>query len=190
MHRAGVALAAILMLTIGVALAAGQGDSSRQAPRPASHPNGAPVLVPDVGGAIEAQARLTAIIGWADAMHGNEVAVAVLVARPVPVELAPAVPAAPSVPQPVRSGSGCGFDLLIRSVFGPAGDWAVSIALRESGCDPSAYNASGASGLFQLLGHQDLVNQVCPGGSVFDPRCNTLAAKVLYDSSGTAPWAL
>jgi soluble lytic murein transglycosylase-like protein len=87
-------------------------------------------------------------------------------------------------------GGGCAYDSQIRAAFGSAGDWAVGIARRESGCDPGAYNRSGASGLFQLLGHQDLVNAVCPGGSVFDPACNIAAAKKLYDGSGTAPWRL
>jgi len=76
----------------------------------------------------------------------------------------------------------------IRAAFGSAGDWAMHIVQRESGCTASAYNRSGASGLFQLLGHQDLINAACPGGSAFDPACNIAAAKMLYDSSGRAPW--
>ena len=85
-------------------------------------------------------------------------------------------------------GGGCAYEGQIRAAFGSAGDWAMHIVQRESGCTASAYNRSGASGLFQLLGHQDLINAAGPGGSAFDPACNIAAAKMLYDSSGRAPW--
>lgn len=80
---------------------------------------------------------------------------------------------------------------IVNSVFGDQAGHALDVARRESGCTDTAYNPSGASGVFQLLGHQDLLDQVCPGvpNNAFDPQCNTLAAKILYDGSGWAPWA-
>lgn len=69
---------------------------------------------------------------------------------------------------------------------------ALNVVQKESGCTDTAYNPSGASGLFQLLGHQDLLDQVCPGvpNSAFDPTCNAKAALIL-SGGGTnwAPWA-
>lgn len=80
----------------------------------------------------------------------------------------------------------------IESVFGEADPWAESIAWRESNCTEGAFNPSGSSGLFQLLGHQDLLRLVCPTTdpalSVFDYGCNTLAAWNLYLEEGVAPW--
>lgn len=86
--------------------------------------------------------------------------------------------------------SSCQYADLIRAHWPRDAEWAISIAWRESRCRPDAYNPSGASGLFQLLGHQDLVEAVCPGGSVFDPVCNVKAAWALYSGSGRSPWSL
>ncbi len=63
-----------------------------------------------------------------------------------------------------------------------------TIVPRESGCDPNAYNPSGAEGLFQLLGHQDLLNASCLYPAWWIPYCNAHAARLLYNSSGLAPW--
>lgn len=65
---------------------------------------------------------------------------------------------------------------------------------RESGCDPNAINrSSGALGLFQLLGHNDLISAACPFNYPLpwnDPWCNSEAARLLYQQGGRAPWAL
>lgn len=67
---------------------------------------------------------------------------------------------------------------------------ALNVVQKESGCTDTAYNSSGASGLFQLLGHQDMVVAICgPGGSAFDPVCNAKVALQLYQGSGWSPWA-
>jgi Transglycosylase SLT domain len=90
------------------------------------------------------------------------------------------------------SGTGCPASIvaLIESVWGSAAPWAVRIAWRESRCQPNAYNRSGAEGLFQLLGHADLLAAVgCPGRWA-DASCNIRAAFLLYQESGTRPWAL
>lgn len=82
----------------------------------------------------------------------------------------------------------------IIEVFGVAAPWAQSIAVRESHCEPGAYNPSSASGIFQLLGHSDLLQAACPqvsssiSWSVSD--CNIRAAYMLFEGSGIAPWRL
>jgi Lysozyme like domain len=68
---------------------------------------------------------------------------------------------------------------------GPGGGTAHvagAIALAESGGRANAYNASGASGLWQILG------QVVPG-NIFDPHINALNAVSKYRSAGGfSPW--
>jgi hypothetical protein len=60
---------------------------------------------------------------------------------------------------------------------------AASIAECESGGRPNAYNPSGASGLWQILG------QVVPGW-IFDPMVNAENAVAKFTASGDtfAPW--
>ena len=69
---------------------------------------------------------------------------------------------------------------------------AMSIADRESHCEPAAYNRSGAKGLFQLLGHDDLIYQACPnpyGVVAWDnPDCNAQAARMMWNGSGWSAW--
>jgi len=55
---------------------------------------------------------------------------------------------------------------------------------RESGCDPNAYNRSGAKGLTQLLGWS------CPPNGCFDPWSNLSKAHSLWEQSGWRPWCL
>lgn len=68
----------------------------------------------------------------------------------------------------------------------------VRIAMRESRCQPDARNASGASGLFQIMipMHSDLMTAVCGAPNWQDPECNILTAKSLFDGAGLRPWAL
>jgi len=63
-----------------------------------------------------------------------------------------------------------------------------AIIRAESGGNPNARNASGASGLTQIMMplHQGLVARY--GGNVFDPMTNLRVAKHLYDESGLSPW--
>lgn len=99
-----------------------------------------------------------------------------------------------TTPTPVNNDSGCAYENEIRAVFGSAGDWAVSIAMRESRCQADAANSSSsARGLFQLLlsYHGDKFRAVgCSPEQWADPMCNIRAAKYLYDMAGTSPWAL
>lgn len=106
-------------------------------------------------------------------------------AAAVKVRAAPTIRAA----TPVNSGGGCAYSGLIHEIFGAAGDWATSIAWRESRCDPGASNSSGAHGLFQMLGHHDIFVRIgCL--NEFDPTCNARAAFALYQGSGAGPWRL
>jgi len=71
------------------------------------------------------------------------------------------------------------------SAGGPAGAsaQAAQIAMCESGGNPRAYNPSGASGLWQILGNPF-------PGDPFDPATNARMAVAKYNSAGGsfAPW--
>lgn len=112
-------------------------------------------------------------------------------ARVEPVSRAQAVPA-PSGAAP--SGERCPYAPLIRSIWQRDAEWAIGIAWRESNCQPTAMNASGSAGLFQLLGHADMLRYACPGQdpatSWAVPECNVRAAWHLYEGAGRAPWRL
>lgn len=73
-----------------------------------------------------------------------------------------------------------------------AEEWALAIVWRESRCDPGARNRSGAVGLFQLVGHDDMLAAACPSFppsvSGTDATCNARAARFLYDAAGRSPW--
>lgn len=99
-----------------------------------------------------------------------------------------------SAPPDAYRGSECPLSGEIQAAWAGTGDehWAVDVAIRESHCDPGAYNRSGASGVFQLMMplHSVLVASVCGSSDkVFEPGCNIAAARVLYDGSGRRPWA-
>ncbi|WCB95502.1 hypothetical protein DSM104299_04250 [Baekduia alba] len=89
-------------------------------------------------------------------------------------------------------GAALGGDL--PSMIAAAGLPAIFNAIvgAESGGNPRAHNASGADGLTQLLGHQDLVERAAlmlgRPADVYDPLVNLAAAKLLYDQNGLAPW--
>lgn len=91
-------------------------------------------------------------------------------------------------PNSQAAPSSCQYDGLIHQVWERDADWAVRIAWRESRCTATSYNRSGATGVFQLLGHQDLLNAVCMNGDGFNAECNIRAAWLLYQSSGRSPW--
>ncbi|MFZ4431566.1 MAG: transglycosylase SLT domain-containing protein [Microthrixaceae bacterium] len=71
--------------------------------------------------------------------------------------------------------------------------WAKRIVWRESRNTPTARNASGASGCFQLMLplHSRLFTAAGFSPSQWsDPVVNTKVAWSLYRSSGTSPWVL
>ena len=98
-------------------------------------------------------------------------------------------PLSPSA-TPQNPTYGCVYADEIRNVWQQDADWAIHIAMRESGCDQSAYNRSGASGVFQLLNHGDLLAAVCLDADPFLADCNIRAAWLLYQGSGRSPWNL
>ncbi len=63
-----------------------------------------------------------------------------------------------------------------------AQDYAKTIAWRESGYDPYAYNPSGATGLFQIIDFYGY------GTALYDPCFNSAVAADLYMQLGWSPW--
>jgi hypothetical protein len=103
----------------------------------------------------------------------------------VPVSSQAPAPAPQPAPQPVAGiYSYSALEALWVSAGGPAGVEATmaTIAECESGGNPNAYNPSGASGIWQILG------QVVPG-NIFDPMVNAENAVAKYNAAGgTSPW--
>lgn len=60
------------------------------------------------------------------------------------------------------------------------------IMARESNCNPSAYNASGASGLLQIM---PMWADDCGGGSLFDPWFNLSCGLHVYAVQGWSAWS-
>lgn len=81
----------------------------------------------------------------------------------------------------VSAPSGCQYEHLIRATWQEAQDWAIGIAMRESGCTAGATSPDGARGVFQLLGHVD-------DGCAYDAACNIAAAWALYQACHEGPW--
>jgi hypothetical protein len=92
------------------------------------------------------------------------------------------------VPSAVRTTDPCPYAATIRQEWPQDADWAIRIAWRESRCQPDARNPSGAVGLFQLLGHWDLLAKACLDADPYLAECNARAAWYLYSSAGRAPW--
>ncbi len=102
---------------------------------------------------------------------------------------------ATSAPPEVPPVSQCQYAEAIHAAFDPVGvgDTMVRIAWRESNCQPTARNASGASGLFQLMLplHADLFTGIGYSPDQWsDPYVNIAVARHLYDMAGMSPWAL
>lgn len=100
-------------------------------------------------------------------------------------------PLAPGVPS---GWNDCRYDVLIHQTWHADQDWAQQVAWRESRCTPDARNGSGSEGIFQLLGHDDLLRAACPkqspSSSWADPYCNIEAGWLLYLRAGRSPWRL
>lgn len=169
------------------------------------------VLFGDTGGPVPDTVRPEAAFVGADWSTPHPEIVAILEgeknesAEPEVIEPAPSagLETARSAPVVTDAGAGtreappseCALADAIRAAWAGTGDeeWAVSVAWRESRCGPGARNASGASGIFQLMMpmHRALVAHICgePADElVFDADCNIRAARALYDGSGRRPW--
>ncbi len=71
--------------------------------------------------------------------------------------------------------------------------WAKRIVYRESRNTPTARNASGASGCFQMmlpLHNRRFTAVGCSPQQWTNPACNTKAAWNLYQETGPSPWNL
>lgn len=80
---------------------------------------------------------------------------------------------------------------VIVRVWGSEASWAFGIVQRESGFNPGATNASsGACGLFQMLGHEDMFAAAGFGGRCHEAVANIEVAHNLYLISGQSPWRL
>lgn len=139
-----------------------------------------------------------AVTGWIQGVKNAEEAERLAALARLEAARAAANPASASAGarEATPASGSCGYADAIRAAWADTGDgeWAVSVAWRESRCGAHARNPSGASGLFQLMMplHRRLVADVCgePADDlVFDPACNIAAARALYAGSGRAPWA-
>lgn len=79
---------------------------------------------------------------------------------------------------------------VIVRVWGGNSDWAFGIVQRESGFNPAATNSSsGACGLFQMLGHEDMFRVAGYGGRCHEAVANIEVAFTLFKAAGRSPWA-
>lgn len=90
------------------------------------------------------------------------------------------------------AGTSCGqwYDEALAAGFTPS-EWMNPvnwIMRRESGCDPSAYNSSGASGLMQVM---PMWADDCGGSRsmLFDPQFNLRCAVHIHDVQGWGAWS-
>lgn len=104
---------------------------------------------------------------------------------PSPTPVATEVPVPQAVPVPAS-----GIERLVCSY-----DWPCAQALRvmwcESGGEPTAYNPSGASGLFQIMRryHEDKVIALgYTWDQIFIPEVNVAVAYKIYSGSGWGLW--
>lgn len=105
---------------------------------------------------------------------------------------------APAPRTVASTSSGCAYAAQIRAAFPGDGDWAISVAWRESRCQPGAVNwgescgsGSHAHGLFQMCFPMHLPTFRAVGCT--DPlnaECNIRAAAHLYAGSGRSPWRM
>lgn len=105
-----------------------------------------------------------------------------------------AIVARAQLDQAANAGDRPSIEQVIREEWAGSGEseaWLFGIVWRESNFLPWARNRSGASGLFQLLGHGDLLQAACGSAESWaDARCNARAARLLHDIAGRSPWRL
>lgn len=95
-----------------------------------------------------------------------------------------------------NAGDRGAVEQVIREEWAGSGEseqWLFAIVQRESNFEPWAHNREGASGLWQMLLplHNSQFTAVgCQPSQWADARCNTRAARHLYDIAGRSPWYL
>lgn len=100
----------------------------------------------------------------------------------------PVKPGRPTPPQDALSYEPGSMAELIATAFPANPDLWVRIARCESGLNPNAYNAEGASGLFQIMMplHADML---LSGESVYDPQVNIrIALSLSRNGVKTGDW--
>jgi len=107
-----------------------------------------------------------------------------------PTPVATATPAPKPTPPPVSVGEA---RQIILNAFAPQGQaavtWGLAVATCESSDNSSAYNSSGASGLFQFLPSTFAETpQGQAGDSIWDPVANASAAAWMYGRGRQAAW--
>jgi soluble lytic murein transglycosylase-like protein len=137
--------------------------------------------------------------GWTSIDKSQQAELAVAQAQEaaaVAATMAAAKPAAPppapvAAPKTVAPSAGSVQDL-IRQAFAPQGqaavDWGLRVAACESGYNPNAHNASGASGVFQFMPG---TWKGTPYGNqnIFDASANVNAAAWYYQKNGGGAWS-
>lgn len=92
----------------------------------------------------------------------------------------------------VKYARGDAVDDLVHLVFGDLGEPVVecmnTIIDAESSRAWWAHNPGGASGLTQLLHHEDRAELVTGSRDVMNPFTNLATARWYWDTSGIAPW--
>jgi soluble lytic murein transglycosylase-like protein len=122
----------------------------------------------------------------AQAQEAAAVAASMAAAKPAPPVAAPV-----TAPKTVAVSAGYVQDL-IRQAFAAQGqaavDWGLRVAACESGYNPNAHNASGASGVFQFM---PTTWRGTPYGSqnIFDASANVNAAAWYYQKNGGGAWS-
>jgi len=97
------------------------------------------------------------------------------VTAPAPQPTAPPV----TSPAPVAGG----ISGMINEIFGAYGSGAINVARCESGLNPSAYNPSGASGLFQIM-PSTWARTSQAGSSPYNAQANAIAAHEIFVRDG------
>lgn len=89
----------------------------------------------------------------------------------------------PPPPAPIE------IESLLAQFFRPEDmGWALRVSRCESGWNPSAYNPSGASGLFQIMPYWWSGRSGYPAFDPFDPVENTRFAAWLFYTDGPSHW--
>jgi soluble lytic murein transglycosylase-like protein len=96
--------------------------------------------------------------------------------------------------QSTPDGGQAAVPQVIQQAFAPLGpaavQWALTIARRESGYDPSAQNPSGAAGLFQFMPSTFAKSPPGQAGkSIWDPAASAEAAAWMYEQGRQNEWS-
>jgi hypothetical protein len=150
------------------------------------------VATPGVPGVLENTYRVTRADG---AEESRTLIVSVRLSEPVAeVRHVGTMPVATPKPLAVSSyGSGDIQSIIVAAAdrFGVDSSWLLRVAKCESGFNPNAYNASGASGLFQFMPATFAANSVRAGfggASIWDPVASANTAAYMFSVGQSRQW--